>query len=207
MPRMIKLIRTGLPGRPRKRADPKFLARSLSTQSLLSISHLARVMGISRSSVYRYMKTFKISHDYSSITSAQLDVMLRAYRYRQPGSGRSYVMAFLRRHCLRVQRHRVIDAMHRTDGSGTTVRRRRTIIRRVYRVSRPNYLWHMDGHHKLIKFGFVIHGIIDGYCRTVKLDLRNFTLLRITQFGCRLSACGLAQTIGHRLSSASSKML
>lgn len=25
----------------------------------------------------------------------------------------------------------------------------------------------MDGHHKLIRWGFVIHGIIDGYCQTV----------------------------------------
>ncbi|KAG2134987.1 hypothetical protein BD769DRAFT_1293898, partial [Suillus cothurnatus] len=36
-----------------------------------------------------------------------------------------------------------------------------------YKVSQPNALWHMDGHHKLIHWGIVIHGIIDGYCRTV----------------------------------------
>ncbi|ESK81644.1 hypothetical protein Moror_3251 [Moniliophthora roreri MCA 2997] len=28
-------------------------------------------------------------------------------------------------------------------------------------------MWHLDGHHKLIRWGIVIHGIIDGFCRTV----------------------------------------
>ncbi|KAE9382610.1 hypothetical protein BT96DRAFT_778281, partial [Gymnopus androsaceus JB14] len=34
-------------------------------------------------------------------------------------------------------------------------------------VSRPNALWHIDGHHKLIMWGFVIHGVVDGYSRIV----------------------------------------
>lgn len=37
----------------------------------------------------------------------------------------------------------------------------------MYRVKRSNALWHIDGHHKLIRWGFVVHGIIDGYCRTI----------------------------------------
>ena len=27
----------------------------------------------------------------------------------------------------------------------------------------PNSLWHIDGHHSLITWGFIIHGCIDGY--------------------------------------------
>ncbi|KIM74567.1 hypothetical protein PILCRDRAFT_79976, partial [Piloderma croceum F 1598] len=30
-----------------------------------------------------------------------------------------------------------------------------------------NSLWHLDGHHKLIMWGIIIHGVIDGYCHTV----------------------------------------
>ncbi|KAI6006192.1 hypothetical protein F5J12DRAFT_721182, partial [Pisolithus orientalis] len=33
-----------------------------------------------------------------------------------------------------------------------------------YHVKWPNALWHMDGHHKLIQWGIVIHGFIDGFC-------------------------------------------
>ena len=31
----------------------------------------------------------------------------------------------------------------------------------------PNSLWHLDGCHKLIRWGFVIHGGIDGYSRLI----------------------------------------
>ncbi|KAF8800927.1 hypothetical protein BYT27DRAFT_7042469, partial [Phlegmacium glaucopus] len=37
--------------------------------------------------------------------------------------------------------------------------------RRSYQVPRPNALWHIDGHHKLIAWGIVIHGVADGYSR------------------------------------------
>ncbi|EEB95460.1 hypothetical protein MPER_05571, partial [Moniliophthora perniciosa FA553] len=42
-----------------------------------------------------------------------------------------------------------------------------SLAREEYRVPRPNAMWHLDGHHKLIRWGIVIHGIIDGFCRTV----------------------------------------
>ncbi|KAF8800932.1 hypothetical protein BYT27DRAFT_7035561, partial [Phlegmacium glaucopus] len=39
------------------------------------------------------------------------------------------------------------------------------LIREQYQVPRPNALWHIDGHHKLIAWGIVIHGVADGYSR------------------------------------------
>ncbi|TFK84419.1 hypothetical protein K466DRAFT_553601 [Polyporus arcularius HHB13444] len=47
------------------------------------------------------------------------------------------------------------------------MRNHKTIDRRVYSVPYPNYLWHIDGHHKLIRWGIVIHGGADGYDRMV----------------------------------------
>ena len=41
------------------------------------------------------------------------------------------------------------------------------IRRRRYSVPGPNSLWHMDGHHSLITWGFVIHGIINGFSRMI----------------------------------------
>ncbi|CAJ0823105.1 10562_t:CDS:2 [Entrophospora sp. SA101] len=38
---------------------------------------------------------------------------------------------------------------------------------RKYKVSGPNALWHIDGHHKLIHWKIVIHGAIDGYTRLI----------------------------------------
>ncbi|CAJ0927556.1 8614_t:CDS:1 [Entrophospora sp. SA101] len=38
---------------------------------------------------------------------------------------------------------------------------------RKYKVSGPNALWHIDGHHKLIRWKIVIHGAIDGYTHLI----------------------------------------
>jgi len=59
--------------------------------------------------------------------------------------------------------------MNRVNGLGQALLQRNVIQRREYVSSRPNALWHLDGHHKLILWGFVIHGIVDGYCRSVSL--------------------------------------
>ena len=39
--------------------------------------------------------------------------------------------------------------------------------RRKYHVERPNEVWHINGHHKLIRWRMVIHGGIDGYSRAI----------------------------------------
>ncbi|KAH0827526.1 hypothetical protein J3R83DRAFT_4239 [Lanmaoa asiatica] len=57
--------------------------------------------------------------------------------------------------------------MQRIDPLGWLICSRAAIQWRVYEAPRSNYVWHIDGHHKLIRWGFVIHGIIDGFCRTV----------------------------------------
>ena len=41
------------------------------------------------------------------------------------------------------------------------------IRRRVYSVPGPNALWHIDSYMKLIRWSFVIHGGIDGFCRMI----------------------------------------
>ena len=53
------------------------------------------------------------------------------------------------------------------DPVNTAIRRSVTIRRRVYCVDGPNSLWHIDGHHKLIKWRFVVHRGIDGFSRTI----------------------------------------
>ncbi|KZT18952.1 hypothetical protein NEOLEDRAFT_1030855, partial [Neolentinus lepideus HHB14362 ss-1] len=66
-------------------------------------------------------------------------------------------------HGLRVQKRRVRMSLRRIDGLGQVLRNHEAIDRRDYTVPRPNYLWHMDGYHKLIRWGLVVHGIVDGF--------------------------------------------
>lgn len=76
------------------------------------------------------------------------------------------MIGFLRHSGLRIQRHRIIDSLRRVDPVGRALQERLHIVRRIYQVARPNALWHIDGHHKLIKWGIVLHGIVDGFDRT-----------------------------------------
>ena len=39
--------------------------------------------------------------------------------------------------------------------------------RRVYNVPGPHHLRHNDGHHKLIRYGLITHGCVDGNTRTI----------------------------------------
>ena len=47
------------------------------------------------------------------------------------------------------------------------MRKRPPINQRAYFVPCPNYLWHIDGNHKMISWRFVIHHGIDGVSRLV----------------------------------------
>ena len=67
---------------------------------------------------------------------------------------------------LKVQRKRVRESLERVDPSVVSARFRQVLHRCVYNVNMPNSLWHIDGHHKLIKWRIVIHGGIDGYNQT-----------------------------------------
>ena len=66
-----------------------------------------------------------------------------------------------------MSREALRKAIHRVDHENVVARRHHTVQRRVYSVPHPNYIWHLDGHHKLIRWRFVVHGAIDGFSRTV----------------------------------------
>ncbi|KAI6031202.1 hypothetical protein PISMIDRAFT_72325, partial [Pisolithus microcarpus 441] len=58
-------------------------------------------------------------------------------------------------------------SLHRVDRIGQALRDRRVRRQQKYYVKQPNAVWHIDGHHKLICWGIVIHGFIDGFCCTI----------------------------------------
>ena len=121
------------------------------------------------------MKHHSIECKYSQLSNADLDDLITEFKKRRPDSGIRYIVGFLRRHGIRIQYRRVVQSLHRVDRLGQVLRNRQVKRRRRYRIKRPNALWHLDGHHKLIRWGIVIHGVIDGFCRTVCALLCIFT--------------------------------
>lgn len=82
-----------------------------------------------------------------------------------PTRGIRTVQSILRANGTIVQRERVRESLHRVDPVGTERRLHRTLHRRHYNVTSPNSLWHIDGHHILVRWRLVVHGGIDGYSR------------------------------------------
>jgi hypothetical protein len=105
---------------------------------------------------------------FDELDDDELDDITREYKAKKPTSGLRYLRGYYRRCGLRVQKERARYSLKRVDALGQALRTHLAIKRRRYKVPRPNYLWHCDGHHKLIWWGIVIHGFIDGYCRTVR---------------------------------------
>ena len=85
----------------------------------------------------------------------------------QPHTGCSMLMGILRSRGIYVQRHRCRSALVTADPIASAMRWGAAVQRRTYNVPGPNSLWHIDGHHSLIRWRLVVHGGIDGYSRMV----------------------------------------
>jgi len=79
------------------------------------------------------------------------------------------MMGVLQSEGIQITRQRLRDSIQRVDAFGVVNRRINIIPRRRYKVAGPNALWHIDGHHKLIRWKFIIHGGIDGVFKTNNL--------------------------------------
>jgi hypothetical protein len=134
----------------------------------ITFKKLAELAGVHRHTLRYYLKKHGVYKRFCSISDEDLDILVKTFKAQKPASGLSYMIGFLRSHGLRVQKRRVRLALRRVDGLGQLLRNHEAIDRQKYAVPRSNYLWHLDGHHKLIKWGIVIHGIVDGFCHMVR---------------------------------------
>ena len=130
---------------------------------------IAELVGVSRSTIYRYLEREGISPTckYSDISSSELDQVVAAIKQNHPNDGEKLMRGHLRSAGVIVPRSSLRASIHRVDPVNTQLRRSVTVRRRVYYVDGPNSLWHIDGHHKLVRWRFVVHGAIDGFSRTV----------------------------------------
>lgn len=163
----VHIAKTGRQGRPRKVIDSDWLRDAMSTRRKISLKVLANALGMHRNTLRNYLKMYGVYSHFSDISDRDLDILIRLFKQRKPTSGLRYIIGFLKRHGLCIQKRRVRMSMQRIDGLGQILRNHAAIDRRTYQVPRSNYLWHTDGHHKLIRWGIVIHGFVDGHCRTV----------------------------------------
>ncbi|KAM8726521.1 uncharacterized protein AB9X84_002922 [Acanthopagrus schlegelii] len=115
------------------------------------------------------MKSFQISarKRFTLISDANLEEHVRRLHNQFPRSGSEMMRAYLHAEGIVVPRRRVRETLNRIDPVAAAQRWSQTVARRTYRVPFPNSLWHIDGHMRLIRWGFVTHAGIDGNTRLI----------------------------------------
>ena len=113
------------------------------------------------------MQEYGILYDdhYSHISDERLREVIEDVQRVHHDMGEVMIMGHLRSRHINVQRHRVRLVLEQIDPEGIWKRRSRPIQHRTYELPCPNYMWHIDGNHKLIRYRMVIHCGIDGFSR------------------------------------------
>ncbi|XP_052473580.1 uncharacterized protein LOC128030120 [Carassius gibelio] len=137
----------------------------------LPVSCIAKLMGVSRSTVFRRMEEYELSvrNMYSSISDDELDGLVASIKNHLPNAGYRMVRGRLESIGHSVQWRRIAASMHRVDSVGIISRLSSLgcVVRRVYSVPGPLSLVHVDTNHKLIRYNIVIFGGVDGFSRKI----------------------------------------
>ena len=155
-------------GRPKNLINES--AIRLLRQHGYSWSKIGQTFGLSLPTIMRRKYENNIPDtipQYSNLTNDELDEIVKSIKRESPFFGLCMIMGSLRSKGFRITRQRVAESIRRVDSIGVVIRWSSITPRRVYRVAGPNALWHLDGHHKLIRWKFVIHAAIDGYSRLI----------------------------------------
>lgn len=168
-PALVSSLQTGQRGRPAKAVDLRWLRDATTTKRRLTLKNISNTLGIHRNTLRSYLGQHNFSRRYVDISDADLDAHARKFRRQRPSSGYRYFMGYLQVLGVKVQRSRIREALRRVSGAARVLYTHRKIDRQPYRVGGSNRLWHIDGHHKLIRWGIVIHGMIDGHDRMVSI--------------------------------------
>ena len=150
-PSTVVVIHTGSVGRPRYEIPEESL--EMLIENRFTVPQIATMMGISVSTVRRRMSDIgiHIRDYYSTITDSELDQLVRSVQLQYPMCGNQQMQGHLINKGYRIQQARLRDSQRRIDPVGTALRRLNIINRRQYSVPCPLSLYHIDGHHKLIR--------------------------------------------------------
>lgn len=153
-------------GRPAKVISKERLEGLLRLK--VPVSRIAADLQVSRQTVYKAMTEYNLIQQsrYTNISETDIRHAVSSIKGRHPNAGEVMLEGQFRAEGIHVQRSKVRKAIHDLDPSVTS-RKRPAIQRRVYSVPYPNYLWHLDGNHKLIRWRFVVHHCIDGFSHLI----------------------------------------
>lgn len=155
-----------VPGRPPFMID---MERVLYLLSLgFKIIDVAKCFLIHRTTLWRKLRAINIqARKFTEISDQHLVNEIREVYQNHPHCGVSMMHGHLRARGIIVPQSRVRDALRETDPASSVLRWGLMAQRRKYSVPGPNSLWHIDGHHALVRWKLFTHGGIDGFSRLI----------------------------------------
>ena len=106
---------------------------------------------------------------FSDLSDTDLDSLVNDFLERHSHFAvQVYISGYLKSIGLRIQRQRIRESLMRLNPDNRILHRGIIISRRVYYVPWPNSIWHLDGHHSLIRWRMVVDGCIDGSSRKTR---------------------------------------
>lgn len=160
---------------------------------------IAAELEISLSSLERWRRHVNFVDPGHRLTPEQLDYVLQTFTNGNSARGERLAIGYVRSLGILNSRQDIRDSLQRVDPVGKELRQMRLVAqRRVYSVEGPNHLWHCDGHHKLIQFGLVTLGCIDGFTRRItylKCVTDNKKETTLTLFKQAVDRCGLPSRV------------
>ena len=131
---------------------------------------IAGMLLVSRWTLCRRVKELNIEDvcGYSDFSDGEFDNIIRQFvQQHRMFVGYPIVSGHLKSINLCIQRRRIRESLARFDPGSVRLRWAVVVCRRLYPVASPNSLRHIDGHHSLVNWGFIIHGSIDGFSRSI----------------------------------------
>ena len=133
---------------------------------------MASLLGVSRQTIYNKIKRHNISYvgRFSDHDDKQLKAAITNITTNNPNAEEAMIQGHLWSQGISVQRKPLRSTLVQwltNPGLGTMAHQRLRIKRQYYSVLWPNYLWHIDGNHKLVRWGIILHHGIDGFSRFV----------------------------------------
>lgn len=145
----------GLVGRPSYHISYEQLLYLIENR--FSVPKIADMLGVSVRTIHRRMNDYGLSirDQYSCLSDQQLDEIVCAIQQQYPMCGNRQMQGFLLSYGYRVQQSRIRESQRRVDPNGAIIRQLNVLNRREYSVPAPLSLYHIDGHHKLIRYIYV----------------------------------------------------
>ena len=119
-------------------------------------TQIAEIFGVSRRTLYTVRSEYgmigdEYAHGFTQIFDQDLAEHVRCIKQDMPEIGYNMMRGVLRSRGIYVSIPRLQQCISDVDPINTAMRWAAPISRRRYEVPYPNYIWHADGNHKLVR--------------------------------------------------------